>query len=280
MGNRDLSEVLNSPVFSALNLVTDWNEVKKIYLDQDGSPEEEHRLDNELAVKDADVSNFDNIVILKAGIPYGFAKRTDVPTDFSIDDSKIKKIREYKFNSSASYLNALKLIAKKDKPNNHGLYFVYDGGQVPEGIITYADFNKKSVYLYCYALLSSVELWAKRMIANHFSEPSGWLSLLESERERRIMRYSQRNLEKPIDCVGFPDIYKIITSTPDLCSQAIREGLTCPVLTSLLKIRDRIAHPVKLLLSRSSYSILSIDLLNVLTVSRLFTILSGNLKNR
>ena len=277
--DADLSGVLNSPVFSIPNLATDWNHVTKIYLNENGSPEEDHRYDNRLALENATKENFDNIVIMKSGIPYGFAKKDDIPPDFKIADSNIRKIKDYCLNSSASYIDALDLIVRRDKPRDHGLYFVDDRRQSPMGIFTYADFNKKSVYLYCYTLLSSVELWAKRMISKQFTDQDGWLSLLEPKRKRNTLKYSERNLEKPLDCVGFPDIYKIITSSPELCSKAIREGLTCPVLTSLLRIRDRIAHPVKLLLPRSSYSTLSKDLLNVLTVSRLTTLLSGNDKN-
>ena len=43
MADADLSEVLYSPVFSISNLATDWNQVKTIYLDESGYPEEDHK---------------------------------------------------------------------------------------------------------------------------------------------------------------------------------------------------------------------------------------------
>jgi len=280
MESIDLREILSHSVFKALNISTRWEEIKYFHLDQKGASDKHHSFENQEAFERAKKQKFDNIVIFRSGSPYGFAKTDNIAQDLSIEDSKIRKISDYKIVYDASYLKALDHIVKGDKPSDHALYFIYKDAQRPEGIITYADFNKKSVYLYCYALLSSVELWAKRAIVNYYVDTEQWLALLEPRDRKRIMKHSQTSEEKPIDCVGFPDIYKIITNSPNLCSSSINEGLTCPILTSLLRIRDRIAHPVKLLLYRSNYSTLSKDLLNVLRLSELEPILSGNEKNR
>ena len=58
-----------------------------------------------------------------------------------------------------------------DGVESYRLYFVSDGSSNPLGVMTYADLNRRSSYIYCYVMISFLEQWIKKEIVSKYQTP-------------------------------------------------------------------------------------------------------------
>jgi len=133
-------------------------------------------------------------------------------------------------------------------------FYLTLGGRRIDGIVTRADLNKPAVRVLIYAILNQFELLLGKVVEGHY-EGTGWLALLGDSRakvEQRLAGARSKNMElHPIAYVDLPDIVRICSKTPGarrMLGVDSEEQLWSDY-TPLLSLRNKIAHPVRALVT-------------------------------
>jgi len=133
-------------------------------------------------------------------------------------------------------------------------------------VITYADLNRRSCYIYTYTMINFVEQWIKKRIISHYGSGRrlnpNWMESLKLKETRhknkatgkKITRWdvldaALRSGDGPLGLTYFDDLMHVLEY--DTAMALDRQELSSQVRETSIDLRLKVAHPVKLLLPRS-----------------------------
>lgn len=236
-------ELLNNEVFTAKNLVTPWNQTKKAQL---GSKIPRNLLTEALTM------NVDNIPICSGSDIIGYAKREQLhPGEVVTRKLLYRGISRCVVNPS-SRLPDLADRIRSDGLRDYELYVVRAMGKPPLGVMTYADLNRRTVYIYCYILLNFLEQWVKGRIVMKYREPNRslsplWMTSLGAQREKELFEDAEGRGQTPLGVADLSDLVQVLRE--DLKPRMGNDWRR--MVNAAMMLRTRVAHPVKLLLPKA-----------------------------
>lgn len=145
--------------------------------------------------------------------------------------------------ASASLKDALAMLRERPR------LFVRDEGGVVVGIVTRADLQKPPFRLYCFGLITLLEMHLLQVIRAHYVDDTAALAALNKPRAAKVIEMFERRSKRGLDiglsdCLEFADKRDIVACTP-----VLREQLGFKSKTALEKqfdawqeIRDDLAH--------------------------------------
>jgi len=134
---------------------------------------------------------------------------------------------------------------------DYNFYFVQANGRTPKGILTYADLNRRTVYIYCYVMLNFLEQWIKKLIMEKYEEPNrtlspSWMLSLGEKRKQELISEAKDRDQTAMGVADLEDLIQVLTLDlePSMSNDRRR------MLNAARVIRTGVAHPVKLLVPR------------------------------
>ncbi len=262
-----VDKFFEQPLFKAKHLMTPMNEVKKI---QKGEKKLQEKID------EAKCHGFSNLVV-KTGsryigqIPVRKLEKNNSWTD------EVTELTRYTVHDTDGILELSEIFAShladtkniKDPP----IYFVLDKGKHPLGIMTYWDLNRRSVYTYTYHILLSIEQALKDHIAKTHNGKNkrdhDWIARMkDGQLKDRFELYKLSGWEATrLKSWHFSQLCDFYYS--DNC---FRSSVSLPFKEDVLKrcedLRNKVMHPVNLILEGNSSSDWACSLINL---SKLWT---------
>ena len=242
-------ELLNNDVFTAKNLVTPWNQTKKIQL---GS-----RVSRTL-LKETSGMDVDNIPVCEGNSVLGYAKRGRLRAGEIVTRRHLYRSTSRCTVDPSSQLPDLVAKIRSDGLQDYKLYVVQSPSKTPQGVMTYADLNRRTVYINCYVLLNFLEQWVKGRIMAKYGELNRtlnhlWMSTLGVQRAEELLKEAQERGQTPLGVADLGDLIRVLKEDlePDMSNDRRR------MVDAALPLRTKVAHPVKLLLPKSDLDSLS-----------------------
>jgi hypothetical protein len=235
-------ELLSGELFTAKSTATKWEDCRKLLLGE--------RVSREM-IREAKDLDIENLPIAEGSTVIGYAKTHELRQGMVVSQSKIHHSFQESIVDSSERLPALARRFLQDGLDNYKLYFVTDGGRNPLGIMTYADLNRRTSYIYSYVMMSFLEQWAKMQIENRYRLvgrrlSKKWMSSLSVERRSLLVRWAAEKHQSTLGVASLEDLVRILRR--DVKQDMDRNFKR--MLASALSIRPRVAHPVKLLVPR------------------------------
>ncbi len=251
MGLRDL---MGDELFTVSSLMTPLSETLCV------KREESYFLEEK--AKKAKCGDFDNLPFWKNGELQGFVRVSDIHKhNYDLDAIPVMPIRSFSIDQRKTLHEAIDKIkaceAYHDNPvtDEPNLYFVTteDG---PVGVLTYADLNRKSCYVYSYIMLMSLEQALREAIEKAYSKierKNAWMGKLRPGQQNRLKGLSIDQKESTLSCAGLEDMVVVVENDPAVKKiwEMRYKGIGEETLDSAVKMRNRIAHPNKLLVPRN-----------------------------
>ncbi len=246
-------ELFDSKIFKADSLKTLISDV--LYIDLNSSKE---AIQNAIQKASPENEDYDNIVIKRDGKSVGFIPREELKNfNGNLNNLKYKKTKMYMFNASDTLDILIKRIKddyKQDRSIN--LYFITNEN-AETGIITYADLNRRSVYIYNYIIYLFVEQWLRKQISDVFriegrKIDKNWMKYLEKSQKEKLIKNAIDKKESTISVCNFDDLLLVFKKDPkfETLRSSMKEELSLKTLESLRSMRPKIAHPTKLLVRK------------------------------
>lgn len=235
-------ELLDGEMFTAKSMATKWENCRKLFLGERVSREK---------IREAKDLDIDNLPVVDGPTVLGYAKTDELRQGMVVSQSHIHHSFQESMVGSSERLPALARRFLQDGMENYNLYFVTDGGRNLLGIMTYADLNRRTSYIYSYVMISFLEQWAKMQIENKYRLvgrrlSTRWMSSLDAERRSLLARQAAEKHQSTLGVASLDDLIRILRR--DVKQDMDRDFKR--MLASALSIRPRVAHPVKLLVPR------------------------------
>lgn len=246
-------ELFNGSIFKVESLQTKISEVCSI--DINDSKDEIQKALRRASTKEED---YDNIVIIQNGKPKGFVSREELSrSSGNLNEITIKKVKNYNFKVNDSLNKVIKKIKEDYEITDEiNLYFITNNETVT-GIITYADLNRKSVYIYNYILYSFVEQWLRKQISKEYKNKNRrisdkWMMALNEGQKMELMKRSKKQGESTISVCDLFHLVQVFKKDPKFTTlrEETTDKLTVKTLEDLVSMRPKIAHPTKLLVPK------------------------------
>jgi hypothetical protein len=208
-------------------------------------------------VKEAKEQDFDNLAVVDDGALLGYVAVGNLKIA-QIKRSLIQPFQGHTIGSSELLPRVVERIMMKGVEPCR-LYFVLDEHAKPIGIMTYADLNRKTSYIYTYTLILFLEQWLKKRIVEKFhvrgqKQDDSWITTLEhmkgigGKSAKELLKDKATNGGTPLSWANLEHLVHVFTNDKLLQEDFRRVRGLCPDAAYL---RPRVAHPVKLLISRS-----------------------------
>lgn len=126
-----------------------------------------------------------------------------------------------------------------------------DGG----GLVHYSDLNRQPLRVFCYLFLSALEMGLAELVESAFGRENWWTHLPASRQElvRKLRaREAASGIEiELIEGAELTDLIKVAASSPAVGKMlGLKQSELRKKLNSLVQIRNRAMHPVRLLISK------------------------------
>jgi len=225
-----------SKSFTVAHIMTPWEYVYKCNIDD--SPSE--------VLKVMEDKNYDVVPVVKNDVPVGFVRRDKLKDVGSIVEA-LEEFNLDHFISRDTQINvALELLLKRDF-----LFVLGDSSIV--GIVTKADLGKRAVTVFFYSMLSILETEFARMIRKEVPNP---LANLREDRRKKILNQIKKGRVENVDLevleyFYLKDLVNVIIENKGLIEKLgyrSREEVERS-FDRLIEIRNRIAHPVRRLVT-------------------------------
>lgn len=203
--------------------------------------------------------DYDNIVV-KDGLSYiGFINREELANHIDDFDGRfVSKMGNYALQSNdnlATVINRLKEDSNRSTAQR--LYFVLDRN-VPVGLFTYSDLNRRSVYIYFYTLILFLEQWIREKIADNHRLPGRkldprWMNSLSQKERSNLHELSISKGESTLSVAGLNLLIKAYKKDGALAWTwgQHKDIVTKKLLNFAEEIRPKVMHPTKLLVPRN-----------------------------
>ena len=244
-------ELLRNQIFTAEVLKTRIDSCLSIRTTS--SREEVDKIRNMASLTGLD---YDNVVIMEGNLYSRFVHRDDLG-ERTIDLRRIgHSFQNYKFSATDSLIVVIDKI-RTDFQNSSlpFLYLIMDGSR-PVGIITYADLNRRSTYVYFYILIAFVEQWLRKTIAEKYSRDRRlsprWMHTITPSAKERLTRDSHKKGESTLSVASLSQLVHVFMKDPVFLEQREMYGsqLNNKILSVLNYLRPKIMHPTKLLVPK------------------------------
>lgn len=263
------SELLENRIFSAEYLKTDLSSVLSITLQS--SPEEIGKALERASPQNED---YDNIIIKEGETLKGYIPREELKNyKGNLANLPYYKFEKYSFNAAETIESVIKIINEDmNKSGTPRIYLIYKEDK-QTGIMTYADLNRRSVYIYNYIIISFVEQWLRIRIAQNFKGKyrklsNNWMNSLKTERRGKLLEWSKDKKESTLSVASIDDLIHVFKNEPRLkdLRKEFNKTLSNNVLANILFIRPKVMHPTKLLIPKNN---INKGFKRMLTISKL-----------
>lgn len=252
-------EFLKGSLFTAESLVTYWSGVHKTNVPVGGTiPQED--------IDDAEEHDFHNIPVTWNNQALGYVCRFDISRDRTLTSRILKPYSQWVISREESLPQVARILSDHGT-HNYPLFFVPSNIQEPLGVLTYADLNRRSCYIYTYTMINFIEQWAKKRIAFHYGRQRrldpAWMESLKglthtgSKKTPTRWHYLKRKAGpngNPLDVSEFKDLIHVIQN--DIATKEPTSKFPTEVVKTAKDLRIRIAHPVKLIVPKGDEQML------------------------
>ena len=136
--------------------------------------------------------------------------------------------------------------------DHYPLYSVLDPKRRIVGIINFADLNRRPVYIVAYAALVNLETYLKTEIRKAYGKDDlSWLDILDPKEREKIDTIRKGNGVGYLDSISLKHLVSLVKS--EKCKFKITKQSELDSLEAVSNLRNRIAHPVSMLIRKSSY---------------------------
>lgn len=247
-------ELLDNEIFTAKDLATNNESLCAVTLHS--STEE---VDKVSMIASQENGDYDNIIVKEGGKLIGFIPREQLKThNGNLSSLQFKKFENYTFDARENIKSIIERIKedveRSELPN---IYLITDR-DYQLGIMTYADLNRRSVYIYNYIIVLFIEQWIKANIARNYMTrnrkiSNNWMKSLDSKRKKQLIQWSKEKGESTLSVASITDLIQIFTKEPSLSSlrENYREKIPNKTLADIIFIRPKVMHPTKLLVPKN-----------------------------
>lgn len=247
------SELLKNRIFTAEALKTDLSSV--LFITLDSSTKE---VNDALERSSAQHEDYDNIIIKEGECLKGFIPREKLKKIKGDLSSQYIKFDNYIFSANESIDNIITRISKDMEKSEFPRIYLISKEENQMGVMTYADLNRRSVYIYNYIIISFVEQWLRARIAQNYKEPGRilsekWMNSLKQNVRNKLLGFSSSKHESTLSVASLKDLIYVFKNDSSFEELRSRFGEVIPdeTLNDIISIRDRIMHPTKLLVSKN-----------------------------
>lgn len=247
------SELLKNRIFTAEALKTDLSSV--LFITLHSSTKE---VNDALERSSAQHEDYDNIIIKEGECLKGFIPRERLKKFKGDLSSQYIKFDNYIFSANESIDNIITRISKDMEKSEFPRIYLISKEENQMGVMTYADLNRRSVYIYNYIIISFVEQWLRARIAQNYKErgrilSEKWMNSLKQIDRKKLLRFSSLKHESTLSVASLKDLIYVFKNDSSFEELRSRFGEVIPdeTLNDIISIRDRIMHPTKLLVSKN-----------------------------
>jgi hypothetical protein len=242
-------ELLDDEMFTARALSTQWVDCRILRIGEHVTQEK---------INESRNLDIDNLPVSDDSGVLGYARVADLHRDQVVNASHLFRRYAESIIGPSERLLGLARRFLDDGVESYRLYFVSDGSSNPLGVMTYADLNRRSSYIYCYVMISFLEQWIKKEIVSKYQTAGrrlrdDWMSSLNSDRTAELLLWAKEKSQTTLGVANLSDLIQVLRR--DLKPRTDRSFRR--MLASAEALRPRIAHPVKLLVPRSDSNSLS-----------------------
>ena len=205
-------------------------------------------------VNEAKDASIDSIVIFdRANSFRNYILIEDVVTNnYQLDKKLLKRCIEVPASSDLfAILN--KFSSDCDRHRSHyPLYSVLNPEKRIVGIINFADLNRRPVYIVAYAALVNSEIYLKTEIRKAYGKDDlSWLHILDSKEKGKIDDIKQSHGVDYFGAMSLKHLMSLVKS--ERCKFKVTDQRELDSLEAISNLRNRVAHPVRILIRRSRY---------------------------
>lgn len=185
---------------------------------------------------------FENYVLVKDLITVGYR----------LEKSLFRKCNELSYGSDL--LCVLDKFSRDcDRYRGHyPLYSILGPNRRIIGIMNFTDLNRRPVYIVAYATLVNLETYLKTEIRKAYGKANlSWLDILERKERKKIDKIRKENGVDYFESTSLKQLVSLVKS--EKCKFKITKQSVLDSLEAVSNLRNRIAHPVNMLIRKSSY---------------------------
>ncbi len=243
-----LAHLLDGDFFTARNIVTSWKDVLRTTSIASKNEWED-------VIYQAEARGYSNVVIVDEwDNPRGYVNVERI-RGRPFDEGKIGAIADPFIISASERFPSLASRFSSEYSEGCPLYLV-NLGRDKWGIATYADLNRKTGYLYTYALILALEQWIKNTILHDFPPLEGehsnpeWVDGLKFKDANKLLRDAKAQKECCLSLCYLGQLIRIVNKNKKF--EYMKNILPQAVFHHANSIRVRVAHPTKLLVPNSN----------------------------
>ena len=250
-------ELLKSEVFKAKNLATKKEGLCSVsFYSTTGEIDE--------AVKRASPNNgdYDNIIVRDGERLVGFIRREQLENKndiLSLLRSRTIKFDRYTFSAEDGLKEVVERIYTDFKRTGYGSAYLIKNKTEDLGVITYADLNRKSVYIYNYIIILFLEQWIKNIISQKYRTKSkkindNWMRSLRTKQSAKLIDLSREKGESTLGVAGIDDLVMVFKHEPSLQNirSQYKDSIPNETLSDIISVRPKVMHPTKLLVPKNN----------------------------
>ncbi|WMT45442.1 MAG: hypothetical protein RE469_04415 [Cuniculiplasma divulgatum] len=264
-------ELLNNEIFKAKNLATNKNSLCAVTFDSSI-----REVNDALYEASPGNGDYDNIIVNDGDRLMGFIPREQLEANrdnISRRKHMTKKFENYTLSAEESVRSIVERIyVDFEKTGSSNAYLVKNDDE-ELGIMTYADFNRRSVYIYNYVIILFLEQWLKENISKTFVTKYrkisiNWMKSLDQKRTTVLTKRSKEKDESTLAVASIDDLITVFKKESALqyIRNKHRETLPDKTLADIVSMRPKVMHPTKLLIPKCD---IKSGLLRLVRISRL-----------
>lgn len=238
---------LNLSGITAEKLCTPFNRIL-------GVSDEADPLEVKNKVREACTANIDSIVVFDQAHEFeNYVLVKDlVAAGFRLEKDLLRKCNDLPQRSDLfEILDKFRRDCDRFR-GHYPLYSVLSNKRLITGIINFADLNRRPVYIVAYAALVNSEIYLKTEIRRSYGRDDiSWLDLLNSKERGKIHDIKKNNGVDYLDALSLKHLVSLVKN--EKCKFRLVKHAELDSLEAVSNLRNRVAHPVRILIRKSRY---------------------------